>query len=75
VAHVQHGPTTWSPSSLGTKFREHVARGAGAPNPWVDGFAFTRGTDGFGTMPYHPTQASMDAVAAAWDVKLGPPTR
>jgi hypothetical protein len=38
-----------------------------AANPWVTGFAFTRGTDNFGAAAYHPTQASMDAVAATLD--------
>lgn len=46
-----------------------------AADPWVTGFAFTRGTGGFGTMPYHPTQASMDAVAAALDAALDQPSR
>jgi lysophospholipase L1-like esterase len=40
-------------------------------DPWLTGFAFTRGVDGFGTLPYHPTQASMDAVARALDGVLG----
>lgn len=41
-----------------------------AKDPWVTGFTFTPGVDGFGTIAYHPTQASMDAVAAALDQAL-----
>jgi lysophospholipase L1-like esterase len=42
-----------------------------AKDPWVTGFTFSPGVDGFGTIAYHPTQASMDAVAAALDNALG----
>jgi hypothetical protein len=41
-----------------------------AKDPWVTGFAFTPGVDGFGTIAYHPTQASMNVVAAALDKEL-----
>jgi lysophospholipase L1-like esterase len=43
-----------------------------AADPWITGFAFTPGAQGFGTLPYHPTQPSMDAVAAALDETLEP---